>query len=174
MLAVDIIETHKQVWSQFILERVYFPVALSPSLSLWLSVFLSVFLHCAPVVISSGILSYTPVALGQTGVLKVKGGKPSFFLSTQPSLPPLCFSGFPAFCRSCVLSVEVLDPCPACLAPGERGFCVPMPLQAGQTAAVEWSSPHVHTRLKGPCTPSITRGPFSPRAQMQRHGFSKL
>lgn len=42
MLAVDIIETHKQVWSQFILERVYFPVALSPSLSLIICVFVSV------------------------------------------------------------------------------------------------------------------------------------
>lgn len=162
------VETHKQVWSQFILDRVYLHSCCTLTLSLCLSVFLSVFLHCAPVVISSGILSSTPVALGQTGVLKVKGGKPLFFLSTQPCLPPLRSSGSPAFCRSCALSVEVSDPCPACLAPGERGFCVPMPLQAGQTAAVEWSSPHVHTRLRGPCTS------ISPRAQMQRHGFSEL
>lgn len=96
-----------------------------------------------------------------------EGVKHSFFLSTQPSLPPLFFSGFPAFCRSCALSVEVLDPCPVSLAPGERGFCVLMPLQAGQTAAVEWSSPHTHTHY-------LTHDLFSSQAEMQRHGFAKL
>lgn len=89
--------------------------------------------------------SLTRRSLGDKRGPEGEGVKRSFFLSTQPSLPPLFFSGLPAFCRSCALSVEVLDPCPVSLAPGERGFCVPMPLQAGQTAAVEWSSPHTHT-----------------------------
>lgn len=131
--------------------------------------------HCAPVVSSSGILSYSAVSLGHAGVLKVRVFLSESSLSS--STVALFFSGFP-----CILSLVCpfcrgLRPLPCVSRPGGEGLlCADAPASWTDSCCgvVIFTHAHTRTKLKGVCTLSIACGLFSAEAEMRRHGFCKL